>query len=157
MAPPRKPLAERLAAWSVPDGECLVWTGNKGRDGYGVMSIGRKQYRAHRVAYAVANGGLLPEPEQKVCHRCDRPECINPEHLFLGTARDNTQDMIAKGRKARVIDAEHHGTKIRHAEREAIRQRKAQGQTLKQIASEYGVSFQTISDICRGARSYGAA
>lgn len=156
MSPPRKPIHERLAANSLPDGECLAWTGSKDRYGYGVLTVGRKQFRAHRLSFAETFGQLIPQGAV-VCHRCDRPECIEPTHLFLGTPRGNTRDMIAKGRKARVIDGDHPNTKITHSARDVIRRRRAEGETLKSIASDYGVSFQTISDICRGARSYGSA
>jgi len=68
--------------------------------GYAMLGRkGRKLY-AHRVAWEEANG---PIPEGMcVLHRCDNPPCVNPEHLFLGTHRDNTQDMLAKGRGSNI-------------------------------------------------------
>jgi len=156
MAPPRIPIPKRLRDNSKPDGECLIWTGNVGKDGYGVLSIGRKQFRAHRVAYAEANGVTIP-PTTLVCHRCDRPRCINPQHLFAGSPSDNTRDMIAKGRGARLRDQDHPNCKISHEQRQVIRERRNSGETLVAIAQDYGVTFQTISAICKGVRSYGTA
>lgn len=155
MSPPRKPLSARFSARTERRGDCLIWTGCKSRDGYGVMTIGRRQYRAHRVAYQYYNGDI---PEGMfVCHKCDTPACVEPRHLFLGTPKENTKDMHEKGRSVRVIDAAHPHTKISHAQREDIRGRRENGETLASIADDFGVSFQTISDICRGARSYGTA
>lgn len=74
-----------------------MWTGSKTKDGYGVIQIGRnKQYRVHRIAYENAFGKF--PARFLVCHTCDKPLCVNPKHLFLGTPRDNTKDMIHKGR-----------------------------------------------------------
>lgn len=78
------------------DGECLLWTGGKFRDGYGKTRHEGKTRRVHRLLYEMINGeipaGLV------VCHTCDRPLCCNPDHLFLGTPRDNHHDAMRKGR-----------------------------------------------------------
>lgn len=75
---------------------CWLWTGRISCHGYGVVSVGRKRIGTHRFAWALVNGdipsGLF------VCHTCDVRNCVNPSHLFLGTQRDNVQDMLRKGR-----------------------------------------------------------
>lgn len=82
-------------------GECWLWTGACDRHGYGKFQVGfggraQKHYRAHRFGYEALVG---PIPEGKVvCHSCDNPPCVNPAHLWLGTMKDNTQDMYRKGR-----------------------------------------------------------
>jgi hypothetical protein len=75
---------------------CWLWTGCKTEFGYGRMRFHGVQQKAHRVAYALFAGDM--RPNLLVCHHCDRPACINPKHLFLGTHKDNTQDAVKKGR-----------------------------------------------------------
>jgi hypothetical protein len=156
MAPPRICPKQRLLDRTDRSGDCWIWLGATTRDGYGVMGIGRnKQHRAHRVSFEVFKGAI-PEG-MVVCHTCDTPRCVNPDHLFVGTVSDNTQDMLRKGRHPIRRDGEHHATKISHADRELVRAARARGETLTTIASRFGVSFQIISAICNRSGSYGAA
>jgi hypothetical protein len=84
----------------VEQGGCIVWLGATDEDGYGLFRFNGRMVRANRFAYEDTFG---PIPDgYMVCHECDTPPCVHPEHLFLGTARDNTQDMIRKGRKAKL-------------------------------------------------------
>lgn len=87
--------------WSKVDksGECWIWTGRRGPRGYGRFRIGSKAPGAHRVAYELTYG---PIPDELiVCHHCDNPPCVRPDHLFLGTHLDNAADRDSKGRTAR--------------------------------------------------------
>jgi len=64
--------------------------------GYGRFTIGKRIFGAHRLSYMLAYGSI---PDGLfVCHRCDNPPCVRPEHLFLGTPIDNIKDSLAKGR-----------------------------------------------------------
>ncbi len=75
---------------------CWEWQGTIGSKGYGFFKLNRKNQYAHRISYELAYG---PIPKGKlVCHRCDNPRCVKPKHLFLGTHKDNLQDMVNKGR-----------------------------------------------------------
>ena len=75
---------------------CWPWTGCLQSMGYGATHIGRKYTLAHRASWVWLRGDI---PDGMfVCHRCDNPRCCNPAHLFVGTAQDNTDDMLAKGR-----------------------------------------------------------
>ena len=89
-------VGERLQRRLVRRGDCLEWTGYTRAFGYGQLMVDGKCVGTHRVAWTLANG---PIPDGIcVLHRCDNPPCCEPAHLFLGTAADNTADMIAKGR-----------------------------------------------------------
>jgi len=90
----------RLENFQVKKEGCWGWSGSKDCRGYGVISSrnGSKSSpeKAHRVSYEKAYG-KIPEG-LNVCHRCDNPECTNPEHLFVGTQKENMSDCSSKGR-----------------------------------------------------------
>lgn len=90
------PLYERLFANTERVGDCIVWKGDAHRNGYGYINSRGRRFTTHRVSWALHFGpipaGLF------VCHTCDNPPCINPDHLWLGTTSENTADMVAKGR-----------------------------------------------------------
>lgn len=75
---------------------CWIWRASHDDGGYGVFRWRGKARKAHRVAYAIAHG--YTPPGMVVMHTCDTPACVNPDHLVLGTQRDNVRDAIAKGR-----------------------------------------------------------
>ena len=81
-----------------PD-DCWPWNGCRLPHGYGQISLGGRRWLTHRLSYELANG-LIPAGLY-VCHHCDSPPCVNPEHLFLGTQGDNQRDCVAKGRRRR--------------------------------------------------------
>ncbi len=78
--------------------ECWPWLGSRiPKDGRGIFWNGERQESAPRAAFRIATGQAAPA-DKLVCHTCDNPPCVNPAHLWLGTARDNTLDAKAKGR-----------------------------------------------------------
>ena len=95
-------LTEALAQYIpiLDDTVCWEWLGhcNKSRGGYGTIVHKRRAYRAHRAVWIDLHGEI-PDG-MYVCHQCDNPPCVNPKHLFLGTAEDNARDRNAKGRHA---------------------------------------------------------
>lgn len=98
------PLEERFWKFVVKNDDCWSWSGNKTLSGYGRVSAGAKKdgYKlAHRLSWEIHNNSSIPDG-MFVMHKCDNPECTNPEHLTIGTPKENTQDMIQKGRKRTV-------------------------------------------------------
>ena len=125
--------------------ECWLWTAGKFSKGYGAFRIKGEQQTTHRVSYEMYHG---PIPEgMKVCHTCDNPPCVNPEHLFLGTQKDNIQDCVKKKRIARGEKQGH--SKLKEAQVRAILKDE---RSQREIAKTYNVAQPTISDIKRGKR-----
>ena len=147
---------------------CWEWTATKLPNGYGRLGRGVNgklvYWLAHRYAWTQVNG---PIPEGKlVCHKCDNRVCVNPDHLFLGTAKDNTQDSIRKGRykgfddprsypnwkPGRRIGKDNPVTKLTHADIEEIKRLRAQGWKQQALADKFGVVQCRISQILTGRR-----
>lgn len=79
--------------------DCWVWTGCRNHRGYGQFYFRGRARVSHRVAW-ILNFGEIPEG-MSICHHCDNPPCVNPDHLFLGTMADNMSDKMTKGRLAK--------------------------------------------------------
>jgi hypothetical protein len=131
----------RFLSMTVVEGDCLVWAGYRDKDGYGIIQRGGRSRRVHRWVWEKING---PIPEgQNVLHSCANPPCCLIEHLFLGTQKNNIEDMARKDR--------HGKTKISMADAEVIRRRYAAKEaTGKALAAEYGVNPSCISKIVNG-------
>lgn len=139
------------AKWELdPNTGCHIWTGAHLPKGYGIIKRPRerRQYYAHRLSYLIHKGGI-PKRRQ-VLHRCDNPACVNPDHLFLGTSKDNLQDMKAKGRH--LYGCRNSTSKLSDKEVLEIRKLYAAGVRQRQLAKVYGVSQGNISRICRRVR-----
>lgn len=76
---------------------CWLWNDSLDRDGYGDVRIADVRFKAHRASYFLFVGDF--EDDKFVCHHCDNPQCVNPDHLFLGTHLDNERDKDLKGRR----------------------------------------------------------
>ena len=92
----KSPLHVRLRKYEVASDGCWNWTGKQNAQGYGAIRVDGTYTRAHRAMYFLIN----PEADRSlvVMHKCDNPRCINPDHLQLGTQKENMMDMHAKGR-----------------------------------------------------------
>ena len=135
------------------DDECWEWTAARNRNGYGAFSLNGKMQRAHRIAFACANGDKIDDG-YFICHACDNPPCVNPAHLRAGTPADNVADMHAKGRgrakiasSPRIVRERHWRAKLDVERVRAIRTARANGESYKFIAFRFGVSKSTIIDI----------
>ena len=116
--------------------DCWPWRARKSRFGYGLF----RDEKAHRISYNLLIG---PIPDGLFClHKCDRPSCCNPHHIFLGTIADNNQDSAAKGRKRK--GERHPNSKLTDAQVQEIR---TSPETGAAIARRLGVSKSTISGI----------
>ena len=93
-----------------PVSGCWLWNGGPS-GGYGKVTVEQRRIGAHRAAYEAFREPIPAGME--VCHRCDTPPCVNPDHLFLGTRRQNMEDMMKKGRGA--------NQRGRHSSRERAR------------------------------------
>ena len=141
------PLAMRLEKHSKANAltGCIEWFGAKDGCGYGKLFINKKTVSAHRIAYQLAHG---PIPVGLwVLHRCDNPGCINPDHLFLGTAKDNSVDRNSKGRNAFQRGEQGPAAKLTE---DKVRLIRYDIRSQEAIASDYGVHQGTISRIKLG-------
>jgi len=128
--------------------ECWNWTGAHFSKGYGCVSLHGKQRLAHRVAWTITNGSITDG--LYVCHHCDNPNCCNPLHLFLGTAKDNRIDCIQKGRANIAFGERHPSAKLTREQAQQIRQRYANGESQMALGREFGVSGTTIHYLVKG-------
>ena len=113
-------------------------------DGYGRFSIRGKPWHAHRYSWKLANGDI--PKGMYVLHKCDNPPCVNPDHLFIGTAKENFHDAIQKGRLD-VIGESNAGARLTEKEIKEIRKKYTYGhrETGFHVLSKiYGVGKTTI-------------
>jgi len=126
-----------------PD-ECWPWTASVTKWGYGRFRVhGRRGDKAHRFSWELHNGPV--PPGLFVCHRCDNPPCVNPDHLFLGTPKDNTGDMVAKGRlrPGRMPGEANPNAKLTREIARAIRAAHVAGVSLGRIAKRFEIGEST--------------
>lgn len=145
--------------WSKVEGragpECWEWTATRLPTGYGCYQFprgaeipggGSRTRPAHRRAWELAHGEI--PPGMRVCHRCDNPPCCNPAHLFLGTAKDNTRDMLAK---ARHCHGERHPRNVlSDADVREVRRLRTLGVTYDELERRFGVTRGALHRAAHG-------
>lgn len=132
----------------IPEAGCWIWTGTVTSRGYGQLLSHNKRVYAHRAAFQ-AFVGEIPDG-MVVCHTCDNVHCVNPNHLFLGTQKDNLQDMKQKGRS--TMGEKNTQAKLTEGKVKAIKLLLSAGYQEAQVAQEFQVSRQTINLIKLGKR-----
>jgi hypothetical protein len=133
--------AERYERFVVRASGCWSWSGSVNNGGYG--RLGRRY--AHRVSYELHHGpiaeGLF------VLHRCDNPPCTNPDHLFLGTSKENSEDASSKGRLSgrRLV-----GPKLSAEQASEIRRLRDAGVSRRELSERYGIHVDNVGRIANG-------
>lgn len=142
----------RYTRRGAPD-DCWPWIGGKHRHGYGGVYVGKRHVKAHRLAWEVANQTSVPSG-MFVCHRCDNPSCVNPSHLFIGTAAENNADKAKKGRAPQFFGTANPAARLTDEQVSAIL---ADARQQRDIARAYGISQGSVSRIKNGKRrSFGS-
>ena len=127
---------------------CWEWTAYKAPTGYGQFYLDGKPKYAHRLSWELAHGEI---PDGMcVCHTCDNPGCVNPDHLFIGTHQDNVADRHQKGRSHKPKGSKHGRAKLTEEDVHLIREYLRYGCTHKYIGSLFGVCAPHISRIKHG-------
>lgn len=132
-----------------PNSGCWLWTATVDSCGYGLFGVGGSgnSKRAHRVSYEMFKGSI--GDGLKVCHRCDNPSCVNPDHLFCGTDADNMADRDSKNRTAK---GSKNGKSVLNEELVMFIRNDRRSE--RAIASEIGVSRGTVNAV-RSGRTWG--
>jgi DNA-binding CsgD family transcriptional regulator len=128
---------------------CWEWRATRNHAGYGqfkVAMLGTKNQmqQAHRVAWVMSYSDI--PPELHVCHHCDNPACVRPDHLFLGTDADNAADRVRKGRSA----INYHNQRMTAADVQRMHALRAEGLSQARIAARLGCSRQLVGVYLRG-------
>jgi len=127
---------------------CWNWVGYiEPKNGYAKFSLKKNALVASRVSYFLSFGD--DPKEQLVLHKCDNPKCVNPNHLFLGSELDNSNDKIQKGRDRKAVGVDAGPSKLTEKDVLEIRDQYRNGITSKQIGDKYGVCNNSVMAIVK--------
>jgi hypothetical protein len=166
-----RPLADRISERIQKTDTCWLWTGSCNPHGYGQISVNGRPRLVTRMTWTIHHGSI--PPGMNVCHTCDIPACVRPDHLFLGTHSSNMRDMVSKNRHAarthpeRIARGERNGAHTRPdrlcrgesspaaklSESDVARIRHlfaTESRTRTSLGEEFGVSRQQITRILLG-------
>jgi hypothetical protein len=142
-------LRERILRLSIPEPNsgCWLWLGSIKENGYGRIKVNGAFKGAHRVSWEAFSGQRIPV-DKLVCHKCDVPGCVNPEHLFVGTVRDNALDMWRKGR-GYLAPITGRGSQNGNAKLsvDTVKAIRASVGSIKEISDRFGIPKSTVNNI----------
>lgn len=142
-------LEERF--WSKVDksGDCWTWQGTRGHHGHGALKVAGSMVAAHRLSWEFANGAI--PPGAYICHRCDNPPCVRPDHLYAGDATTNMSDRVERGDPNGWMRGEDHGNAVlAESDVTDIRNLYQTGQwTQRELAARFGVAQVNVGRIVR--------
>lgn len=143
----RREVVERFWAKVEKTGTCWLWSGRKTQGGYGQFGINGVPVYAHRFSWELHNSNKIQKGKH-VCHSCDNPPCVRPDHIWLGTPLQNMRDCIRKGRMRhpRMVGEQIGVSKLTDQQ---VREIRAKYKTIQMLAEEYGVSEGTIHFILK--------
>lgn len=130
--------------------QCWLWIGKRDENGYGRFGnfLEKKQERAHRVSYFLFKGEI--SNGLHVCHSCDNPSCVNPNHLWIGTNDDNIRDRHKKGRDPLKPGEENIAAKLTLKEVKKIRKLYIKNEYgYKRLGKQFSVNWRTVADIIK--------
>lgn len=131
--------------------DCWEWQGALHENGYGAFWDGRNQVKAHRFSYQYFTGRKI-KPQYVIMHTCDNPKCVNPNHLVMGTHKENSQDSVNKGRNCRgekchsSIVKEDDAIKIISEYRKPFTMK----DECKRLSEKYNLTWRIVQHIIRG-------
>lgn len=144
---PRKrvPLFEKIEKFTIriPESGCWIWMSTIEKSGYGRVCAGKKPFFAHRVSYE-QKYGVIPNGMMAL-HHCDVRCCVNPDHIFIGTQKDNMTDKVRKNRQAKGIN--HGNAKLTE---DQVREIKYSSETSIKLAAKFNYSASMIREIKNG-------
>lgn len=127
---------------------CWLWTAATWGKGYGCFKLGRRNFTAHRISWLIHYGEI--PPCVFVLHDCDVPLCVNPEHLRLGSLKDNARDASLRKRWRPAFGESHPRAKLKESVVTIIRSKFQVGQKMCDLAAEFKVDRETIRQVvCR--------